>query len=340
MRRSLERLVPYRPTPHAGTILHNNVNRWGRNPVWDKLPELLDLVPNDYPDDGATELRDALADLYGLAPEQFLVANGSNEAFDLAFKALLDPGARVAFPSPSFSMYAKYAHINAVEPVEIALDDAFDLDASAMTDADADLHVLCSPNNPTGNPLSRDRVAAVLEGNRPVIVDEAYGEFTEPNWLDEIARRPNLLVSRTFSKAYGLAGLRLGYLVGNADLIQRVERARLPYNLNSVAQRVAAAALGEQGFVRDYVAYVTAERPRWSEALRGLGFRVWPSKTNFVLAQVPDERDRDALVAALGDRDVWIRSAGSHPRLSRCVRITIGSHDDRDALFGALEEVL
>jgi len=159
------------------------------------------------------------------------------------------------------------------------------------------------------------------------------------DWLDEVARRPNLLVSRTVSKAYGLAGLRLGYLVGHPDLIQCVERARLPYNLNSVGQRVATAALREQDFVRGYVDYVRAERPRWAQALEALGFRVWPSQTNFLLARVPDERDRDALVAALGERGVWIRSAGAHPRLTRCVRVTIGSPDDRDALFRTMEAV-
>lgn len=341
MRDSLRSLKPYRPPEAEGLALHRNTNRWGTNPAAQEMARLFaEIDLSGYPDSEATALRQALAARYGLQPENFLVANGSNEVFDLIFKAFLNPGDPVAFPDPSYSMYRHYALINAARPIEVPLDAAFDLDAAAILGTDAELIVLCTPNNPTGNTLSTGAIEAVLLSGRPVVIDEAYGEFAEADWIGRVGEFPNLLVTRTFSKVYGLAGLRVGYLAASPELIEQIECARLPYNLNAMSQALATAALNEQAFVRDYAALIRRERPRWAQALSQRGFRVWPSQANFLLAAVPQGIDRDVLVRELADRRVLVRSAGPHPRLQRCVRITVGTSDDLEALLTALDEVL
>ncbi len=341
MRESLRSLKPYRPPEAKGLALHRNTNRLGTNPAAGQMARLfagIDL--SDYPNSRAQTLRRALAVRYGLQPENFLVANGSNEVFDLIFKTFLNPGDPVVFPNPSYAMYRHYALINAARPIEVPLDAAFDLKADAILGVDAELIVLCTPNNPTGNTLSPNSIEAVLRSGHPVVIDEAYGEFAGANWIERACEFPNLLVTRTFSKAYGLAGLRVGYLAACPELIEQIERARLPYNLNALSQALATAALNEQPFVRDYLALIRRERPRWAQALSRRGFRVWPSQANFLLAAVPQGFDRDTLVRELADRRVLVRSAGSHPRLQRCVRITVGTPDDLEVLLTALDEVL
>ncbi len=341
MRDSLRSLKPYRPPEAEGLALHRNTNRWGMNPAAQEMARLFaEIDLSGYPDSEATALRRALAARYGLQPENFLVANGSNEVFDLVFKTFLNPGDAVVFPSPSYGMYRHYALVNAARPVEVPLDADFDLNADAILSVDAELIVLCTPNNPTGNTLSVGSVEAVLRSGRPVVIDEAYGEFAGDDWIERVGEFPNLLVTRTFSKAYGLAGLRVGYLAARPGLIEQIERARLPYNLNALSQALATAALNEQAFMRDYVELIRRERLRWAQALSRRRFRVWPSQANFLLAAVPQGLDRDILVRQLADRRILVRSAGPHPRLQRCVRITVGTPADLEALLAALDEVL
>jgi histidinol-phosphate aminotransferase len=343
MRESLKQIALYRPPKTQGKIpLHLNTNRLGPNPVVCRVAELLQKIElNDYPDNEAQLLRRALADHYGLAPEWFLVGNGSDEVFDLIFKTFLNPDDLAAYTGPTYVMYPQYALINAARAVEVPLDEAFDLDAQALLTTSAELRVVCTPNNPTGNVLDPSVIEKVLRSSgRLTVIDEAYGEFANGDWLRYVREYANLLVTRTFSKAYGLAGLRVGYVAANPELIQQMERARLPYNLNALSQALAVAALQEQDFVREYVGLIRSERPQWTEALTARGFRVWPSQTNFLLTEVPTGVNRDALVARLATAGVLVRSTGSHPRLKRCLRITVGLPTDLDALLKALDQEL
>jgi len=341
MRESLKGVKVYRVPSVQGLGLQSNTNRMGPNPASAKLATVLgDLDLNAYPDNEATALRQALARLHGLDPASFLVANGSNETFDLMFKTFLDPGQRAAFPDPSFSMYPYYANINAVSYVEVALNEAFELDATALLETQAQLYVLCSPNNPTGNALDPRAVEAVLASGTVTIVDEAYAEFSDYNWLQRIEEFPNLLVTRTLSKAYGMAGLRVGYVAGHPKLIEQISKARLPYNLNALSQYVATDALSQQRFVKDYVAMIVEQRALWGRDLEQRGFFVWPSQANFVLARVPHGVERDKFVGALGAAGVVIRSAGAHRRLCDCVRVTLGTPQDRVLFLDAVDAVL
>jgi len=341
MRSSLSGLKPYRTPKVQGLGLQSNTNRLGAHPVHGRLGELLTSVAlNDYPDNELSALKEALAALYDLPPECFLITNGSNEAYDLIYKTFVNPGEAVAYPDPSFSMYPYYAHINGITPIEVPLDEDFDLDVKATLDTDAALIVLCSPNNPTGNVLEKTRIETVLKSGRPLAVDEAYGEFADQDWVKRIDEFPNLMVTRTFSKAYGLAGIRLGYLVAQPEKIEWLLRVRLPYNVNTLSQAVATAALGERGFVQKYLSMIAQQRPAWSTALEQRGFWVWPSQANFVLANVPEGVDRDDFIEDLMRCGVIVRSSGAHPRLRRCVRVTIGTPKDLETFTQALDEVL
>lgn len=349
MRKTLAELTPYRPPEETDAraqgpalSLHRNTNRLGMPPgVRRALATFLETIDlSEYPDGSAAPLRGALAARYGLEPDCFLVGNGSNEIFDLLMKALLNPGETVAFPGPTYAMYRHYALTSALRPVEVPLRDDFSLDPEALLSTEARVFVLCTPNNPTGNAFAPEAVEALLETDRIVIVDEAYAEFSAQNWLRRVKEFGNLIVVRTLSKAYGLAGLRVGYAAARPELTQQLDRARLPYNVSALSQALAQAALCDQAFVQEYVALIRRQRPQWAKALEGRGFRVWPSEANFLLAEVPPGLERDGLVEALAARGVFVRSGGAHPRLRRCVRVTVGTPQDLEALLRALDEVL
>lgn len=341
MRQSLSDIKPYKTPKVQGLGLQSNTNRMGPNPAKDRMAELLaDINLNNYPDNEAKALRQAMGNLYGLDPESFLITNGSNEAFDLIFKTFLNLGETVAFPSPSYSMYPYYSKANAVNFVEVPLDENFQLDAGAFLDNDAKLFIICSPNNPTGNTIRPEVIEKVLASGRLLVVDEAYAEFANDDWIKRINEFPNLIVTRTLSKAYGLAGLRLGYLATQPEKVDLIWRARLPYNVNALSQAVATAAMNEQTFVDEYVSMILEQRPLWIEKLTQRGFSVYPSDSNFILMEVPSGVNRDGLVQNLIDAGVIIRSSGTHLRLKNCVRITIGTPQDGEILFKALDEVL
>lgn len=339
MRNSIADLVPYRMPSKPGVPLQWNTNRLGPSlSHFARLFEKIDI--SEYPDMNGTRLREALSDHYGLPPECFLVGNGADEVFDLIFKSLLNPGELAAYPGPSYTMYPHYARINAARPLEVPLDESFDLSAESILSTPAQLIVLCTPNNPTGNRFNAPAVETVIRSGRPVVVDEAYAEFCGQNWISRVPDFPNLMVVRTFSKAYGLAGLRVGYVAAHPDLIRVIDRARLPFNVNVVSQALAVAALNEQSFVQKYVSLIRAERPAWSEMLSKRGFRVWPSETNFLFAGMPPGVSRDRFVADLESAGVLVRSLGDHPRLQSSFRITIGTAEDRATLEAALDRVL
>lgn len=341
MRETLDQLVPYRPPEARGVALHRNTNRLGSHPAAGDIASLLAGIDlSEYPDGEALPLRRALARRYGLDPECFLVGNGSNEVFELLLKALLNPGEAAAYPGPTYSMYRHSALVNAVRPLEAPLGEGFALNAQALLATDARAFVLCTPNNPTGNAFAPEAVEEVLRSGRWVIIDEAYAEFGAQNWLVRVGDYPNLIVVRTFSKAYGLAGLRVGYAAASPKLIEQIHRAQLPYNVNAVSQALATAALREPAFVEEYVTLIRRQRPHWTEALEARGFRVWPSQANFLLAEVPRTMERDALVERLAANGVLVRSAGTHPRLKRCIRVTVGVPNDLRALLQAVDGVL
>jgi histidinol-phosphate aminotransferase len=253
---------------------------------------------------------------------------GSDDVLDSAIRAFAEPGDRVAHPEPSFAMVPIFARMNALEPVAVPLTPSFDLDAEAMLATEARVIYLCSPNNPTGNALSRAAIERVVErAPGVVILDEAYAEFAGANCLDLLARSERLLVVRTMSKAFGLAGLRVGYAAGAPTLAAAVEKSRGPYKVHALAERAALAALTDDAslrWVRDRVAEVRENRARLVTELAAMGYETVPSDANFVLISM----DGAARVgAALRERGVAARPFGIG------LRVTVGP-------WGMMEEFL
>ena len=303
-----------------------------------------------YPDPTGGPLRSALADYLGVARERLWLGSGSDDAIDVLTRTLVEPGQALVTITPSYGMYRQRGAAHGAEVREVALDDAFDLDTEAVIEAaaDAPLVILCSPNNPTGNLLSRDRVLAVLERTDAVVaVDEAYVEFAESGiqgaaaslaTLAGTSDAERLVVVRTLSKAWGLAGLRTGYLVGAPPLVRLLDVVGLPYRLTAPAIRLGTEALearDEMGRRRDAL---LAERRRVSGRLRELGLRVLPSEANFLLFFVGDPAGvQERLVR---EHRIIIRHRDGLPGLDGALRVTIGAPDDNDRFLAALESTL
>ena len=297
---------------------------------------------NRYPDPQAGELKTLLADFLALpAGAGLLLGNGSDELIQLLALAVHANGGGVLAPEPSFSMYRIIADSLGMPytGVPLAAGD-FSLQREAMLAAIAGhapaLVFLASPNNPTGNRFAEADVLAVVDAAPGlVLVDEAYAPFADGDLMRLVSERPNVLVLRTLSKM-GLAGLRLGALAGPAAWIEQLEKLRLPYNINSLTQAAAAAALSDPAPWLEQVALITAERARLLERLREhAGLRAWPSETNFLLVAVPGAGAATAAHLLAGG--VLVKNLhGSHPLLADCVRVTVGRPAENDRLLEVL----
>lgn len=293
-----------------------------------------------YPDPRCGELREALARWLGLDPAALWIGNGSDEALDLLLRTFVEPGETVAVCAPTYGMYEIAARAHGAAVVPVALDDRFDLAPDAADAASgAKLIFLCSPNNPTGNRLSVDRVVdLVREFDGLVVLDEAYVEFSsEPSLIGLTAKHTNLVVLRTFSKAWGLAGARVGYMVADPETIELIERINLPYPLSALSSAVAARALADAVGMEDRVRRIVAERGRLAERLADLDIAVFPSDANFVLVRVSDAA---ALTRRLAEEfGIVVRDRSDAPLLDDCIRITVGTGEENDRLCAALEEI-
>ncbi|HTV65232.1 MAG TPA: histidinol-phosphate transaminase [Bryocella sp.] len=278
----------------------------------------------------------------GLAGDQVLLTNGVDEAIHLLCEAYLQPGDEVVVVAPTFSMYEIYAAATGARVVRIQCDADFRFpaeDVLSSVTAATRLIAVASPNNPTGTVAEREqllRIANAASG-AAMLVDEAYYEFHGETVIRDIATIPNLFVARTFSKAYGLAGLRIGLLCGPTEQMPGVRRISSPYNVNSVALLALSAALEDAEYVASYVSEVLGQRERLASELAGLGLHYWPSHANFLLLKI-GAAHRD-FVVAMRQRGILVRDRSADPGCDGCVRITIGSRTQMDSLISALREV-
>jgi histidinol-phosphate aminotransferase len=320
--------------------MDTSTNPLGANPAAkEAMRECMDLDLNQYPTPYSDGLRKALSERYQLGIDNFVVGNGSDEALDIVFKSFLEPGETVLLPYPSYSLHAYFVKVNAGKVALIDLKEDFQLDTEAIDSKDGKIVLLCNPNNPTSNTFRRKDIEALLEKrDRIVVVDEAYGEYAGKSFIPNVDRYDNLIVTRTFSKAYALAGMRIGYAISNPDLAGVMQRVKIPYSLNRVSEIVAIKALKNQDFVSKGVELVNAERKRLEKGLSKLGFKVFPSEANFILFKSPI--DHAILVRKLFEKGVMIRDFGKNRRLENCVRTTIGTTEMNEALLSKLGEVL
>lgn len=288
-----------------------------------------------------------VANFLGIAPEQVLLTNGMDEALALLFATYLAPGEELLFADPTFVMYpmlgeALGAHVVRLRSGEdLALPVA---DLLARISPRTRVIAIANPNNPTGLATSRPDLLKIAEAapDTAVLIDEAYiefcGEFCGETLIPDLASHQNLFVARTFSKVYGLAGLRLGVLTGAAEQIDYIRRHSEPFNVNSVVLACLEEALADQAFVRGHIAQVQQGRERLEQLFDELGLRFWPSQTNFVLVRVG--ASAKTFVGSMRRRGILVRESSSNPGCEGCVRITIGTPSQMDEVLQAIREAM
>lgn len=344
VREDLADLEPY-GAPQLDVAVRLNVNETATPPAASYLVEvarrLQTLGLHRYPDREATELRRLLGHPHGLDPARVWAANGSNEVLAQTLQAYGGPGRTLLTTRPGYSMYHDLARVSGTEFAEVVLGHDFVLTAelaeSGIAEHDPDVVIVASPNNPTGIVVEHDVVRLLHDRSRAlVVVDEAYVEFGADSVVSLLDELPRLVVVRTFSKAFRMAGLRFGYLLGQDWVVHDLRRVRLPYHLDAIKQMAAEVAAGDPGPFLEHREEVAAERVRVAGALASLGLEQWPSTANFILfrSAVAD------LFEQLLEREVLIRDFSTKPGLAGCFRVTIGTPAENDAFLAALREVL
>ena len=295
-----------------------------------------------YPDPEATALREALAAHHGVMPEQIFVGNGSDEVLAHAFVALLKQPKPLLFPDVTYSFYPVWAQLFGLECETVPLDTGMRIRVEDYQRAAGSI-VIANPNAPTGVALPRAEIARLLEDHPgiPVLIDEAYVDFGGESAVPLIADHPNLLVVQTMSKSRALAGLRVGYALGDVGLIEALRRVKDSFNsypLGRIAQVGATASVRDEAWFRESCARVVAGREAMTRALIDLGFVVLPSSANFVFARHP-ARSGSEFAAALRDHAILVRHF-SKPRTTPWLRITVGTDGDTRRLIAAAKEIL
>ncbi|MGB0653455.1 MAG: histidinol-phosphate transaminase [Thermoplasmatota archaeon] len=343
-RASVRALKPYYKAPLEGSPLRldQNTNLFGANPAIGAV-DARGIDYTQYPTRDGDALLDALSLYHGLDEAHFTLGNGSDESLDLLVKTFCEPGDTLAVTQPTYSLYPFYAALQDLKLAEVPLDARFGLDVDGLLDAGGKVTLVASPNNPTGNRFRDGELRRLIEeADGIVVVDEAYIEYAghEHSLLDEVERHDNLIIMRTFSKAHGLAGLRIGYLVANRELSARLRVVKPPFNLNTYSEAVAAAALQDDAWMRQGVLTVMEERERLAAALHGRGFHVFPSDANFLLTRPPAGFDAGHLADGLRRRSILARTFAGKPRLHDLIRFTVGGPEHSDALLAALDAIL
>jgi len=287
-----------------------------------------------------------VAEHLGLEAEQVLLTNGVDEAIHILCQTYLDVGDEILLPVPTYSMYEVYASATEARIVTVQAGADFGFPFETLLEAitpRTKMIAIANPNSPTGRVATRDQILSIVERapHAAVLVDEAYFHFYGQTVADLVGRCPNLLLARTFSKAYGLAGLRLGVLAGPVDAVRWLRRVISPYSVNSLALACLPAALQDQTYLKWYVKEVLAARAELVSVLDGQKIRSWPSEANFVLADIGQKHR--AFTAAMKHRGVLVRDRSNDPGCAGCVRITVGTRKQMatgiSALIGALKDI-
>jgi len=338
----MEGYVPgEQPPPDANVVkLNTNENPYPPSPkVMKVLKEFEGEWLRRYPDPLATLAREAAAKVYGIPLHWIMATNGSDEMLALLARALLEPGRKIAYPTPTYSLYLTLAEMQDASRVEVPYDEQYRLPVEGLLEAQADLTFVCSPNNPSATvaPLSNlKRLAAGLTGI--LVVDEAYADFADENALDLVRHYENIIVLRTLSKGYSLAGLRLGFGIARPELLQGLIKIKDSYNVDAVALRAGAAAMTDQVWMKANVERIRTSRAQLQKALLQMRFNLWPSQANFILARPATCAARD-LYLELRERGILVRY-WDRPRLEDTIRITVGTEQENRVLIEALRRLL
>lgn len=320
-------------------LLNDNANLFGVNPAAQEVAETFDFARLwAYPSENSDSLRQRISSEYGVSPDEVIVGNGSDEILDVSSKCFINPGDTFCSPAPTFSMYKFYAKLHLGRIVEKVLRPDFTLDPDPIIAEKAKLTAICQPNNPTAVLFDRSSVKRMLnESYGIVMLDEAYANFCGSNMLSDVLNSEHSIDVRTFSKAYGMAGLRAGFAISRKEVIDEMRGCRTPFGLNAFSEAVAIRALDNKAWMLDVVSRMKAEREHLASRLAPRGFKVYPSDSNYLLCKTPG--DGPSLVASLRAEGIAIRDCNSYPLLQNHVRITIAPRPMMDALLERLDKL-
>jgi len=312
---------PYPPSPHVIAALQQ------------ALSEDLRL----YPDPVANRLRDKAAAVYGLSREQILVGNGSDDLLTMLMRTFVESGDRVAFPSPTYSLYDILVDMQEGEVVPVPFPADFSLPAQ-LAEVGAKLTFVCHPNAPSGTLTPLPQVEELAQKVRGVLViDEAYVDFADNSALPLLSKYPHVVILRTFSKSFSLAGMRIGLAFGQPSLINEMMKVKDSYNVSRLSIVAAVAALEDYAWMRQNVDKIRTTRARLSAALRDLGYFVYDSQANFVLARKRGAA-QEPVYLGLKERGLLVRYFSS-PELADCLRVSVGTDEEIDRLLMAMREL-
>lgn len=337
---SIRSLEPYVTNPTVCSV-KLDANEGDKDLYLDLLKKLgeSDLTLNYYPDDSYSELKKEINNYVGYEPKNITVGNGSSELLDLCVKTFVDKDETILSLDPTFSMYSIYAQVFSAKYIGAKAEEDFKLNVDSIIkdikENDPKLVILCNPNNPTGSVLTKEEVRKIVKSTDALIaLDEAYMEFGDESLIDEVMDYDNLLIVKTVSKAFSLAGIRMGYIVANEDIITSIEKVRAPYNLNSLSTYIATEALRQKERMFDYVKKIKEEREKIYKALVDLGVKAYPSGANFVFFK----SDIDDLQKKLVDKDVLIRKFSG--KLDGYYRVSVGTKEQNEKFLEAFKEVM
>lgn len=324
-----------------GTILNSNESPYGApQELIDYMKENVgELLVNRYPDTDSSNLTNAISKAYGVKGENVTCGVGSDELIDCILASVLDEDDKVLIPYPSFSMYSEFTLLNNGLGIKVPLRSDFTYDVEAMKEVvqtnQPKVVFICNPNNPTGCVMAREDIESILKlSDGLVIVDEAYEDFASESIsvIPLINQYDNLIVLRTFSKAYALAGARVGYAIASKELIDLIDAVKPPYNLNMFSQMVATWAIEHKAVFKANAKKIISQRAYVDEGLKALGFKTYPSEANFIWVELPDR-----YFEILRERKIYIRQMAVENK--NYYRITIGSPEENEILLTALKEL-
>lgn len=341
-RPNVEQAAGYEPgfQPKEAEVVKLNTNENPYPPSPAVMAALRDISPEQlrrYPEPLADLFRQVAAELLGFEPENIICCNGGDDLLRMAFRAFCDKDRAVAYPVPSYSLYPVLAKVQGCRAIEIPFSAGFDLPAG-LAETKAALMILCNPNAPSGSFIGAKKIASlVAEVEGVLLVDEAYVDFADENCAYLVKDFDNLIVLRSMSKGYSLAGIRFGYGIAQKSLIKGLEKVRDSYPVDAVAMAVATAAIKDQEYFRENVQKVRQQRRRLVEQLRVLGFDVQDSSANFILAGCKTRSAKD-IYEELVQRKIYVRYfelAGIDDKL----RITVGTSEQNDKLLESLKDI-
>lgn len=296
---------------------------------------------NRYPDPQQMQLKNKLAALKGLRPSQILCGNGSDEVLDLIFRAFCEPNKDAIITlTPTYGMYAVLANLNGIQQQCVSLTADFQIDVPAVLNAiqpNSKLLFICSPNNPSGNVMSRTAIKEILKAFKGlVVIDEAYIDFTDTqSWLDHLSEYPNLVVTQTLSKAYGLAGIRLGICYASEEIIAVLNKIKPPYNINSLTQKAAISAISQRENTKQQLKTILDQRTELIKEFKKIAWieKLHPTDANFILIRVDNANLR---YEQLKNKGIIVRNRTREDGCTNCLRITVGTAEENKRLINTL----